>query len=197
MKNGIVGIDEVGRGPLAGPVVVCCVYIPNNFEIPDSVIIRDSKKMTHKQRVSTISWLNEVREIKFEISEISVEVIDKINILEATLLGMRTAFDKLKNRGVDFDEVFVDGNRDPNLDTVKNVKLVVRGDDKIKAISLASIIAKEYRDSIMSEIDLEFPVYGFSRNVGYGTKQHLDALKQYGFTKYHRKSFSPIKNMIE
>lgn len=201
ISKGTIGVDEVGRGPLAGPVVVCCVYINDNLQIPEKLVIRDSKKMTALQRRKVVDWVNGILDNKllaYSIIEISVDIIDKINILEATLLGMKNAFEKICET-VDekaYDDIFVDGNIAPQLDTQKNVVPIVAGDNKILAISIASILAKEYRDDIMRKIGEEFPAYGFGKNVGYGTKKHLDALKKYGYTRYHRKSFAPIKNML-
>lgn len=198
MKHGTIGIDEVGRGPLAGPVVVCCVYLPDDIIFPSSIIVRDSKKMSHKQRVNTIEWIKKQADIKFRIVEIPVEVIDEINILQATMLGMKQAFEGISQiiNAESYEAIYIDGNRSPNLETAKEVVTVVGGDNKIAAISLASILAKEYRDDLMKEIHEEFPVYDFADNVGYGTKKHLEALKRYGYTRYHRKSFAPIKDMI-
>lgn len=201
ISKGTIGIDEVGRGPLAGPVVVCCVYINNNLQIPEKLIIRDSKKMTTLQRRKVVDWINGVLDNKllaYFIVEINVETIDEINILESTLLGMKNAFKEVRET-IDetaYDNIFVDGNIAPQLDTQKKVIPIVAGDNKILAISIASILAKEYRDDIMRKIGEEFPAYGFEKNVGYGTKKHLDALKKHGYTRHHRKSFAPIKNML-
>ena len=196
--HGTIGIDEVGRGPLAGPVVVCSVFAADNLSVPDGVVVRDSKKMSAKQRQKTLAWIRTCPEIKFEIAEVPVETIDLSNILEATMLGMAESFNKLAKTisGNMYDKVFVDGNRAPKLETEKDILTVVGGDNKIMAISLASIIAKEYRDAIMVELDKEFPIYGFAKNVGYGTKQHLEAIKRHGWTPHHRKSFAPVKDMI-
>ena len=199
-NNGIIGIDEVGRGPLAGPVVVCCVYINDKLKIPETMIIRDSKKMTSLQRKKVVDWANGISNediFNYSIAEINVEKIDEMNILKATLFGMKTAFESIKKvvPESNYDAIYVDGNIAPGLCTDKKITPVVSGDDKISAISIASIIAKEYRDDIMRRIGAQFPEYGFEKNVGYGTKQHLDALKKYGYTKHHRKSFAPIKNM--
>lgn len=198
MNHGTIGIDEVGRGPLAGPVVVCCVFLPNDINFPSNIVVRDSKKMSHKQRVNTIDWIKTQSNIKFQITEVPVEVIDKINILKATMFGMKQAFEGVSQivKPENYEIIYVDGNRAPELRTDKDIITVIGGDNEIPAISLASILAKEYRDDLMKEIHKEFPVYCFADNVGYGTKKHLEALKQYGYSKYHRKSFAPIKDMI-
>ena len=191
-----VGIDEVGRGPLAGPVVAACVYVPENVVLPtDLPTIKDSKKMTHRNRKKVVDWLSSQSDIKYSIGSSSVDEIDDINILQATFLAMQRAFDGIKQYIDTSVAVFVDGNRAPVLSPF-NVETVVGGDDLVFSISLASIIAKEYRDEIMRKIDAEYPQYGFAKNVGYGTKQHIEAINKYGPTIYHRKSFEPIKGLL-
>ena len=191
-----VGIDEVGRGPLAGPVMAACVYVPENVVLPtDLPTIKDSKKMTHRNRKKVVDWLSSQSDIKYSIGSSSVDEIDDINILQATFLAMQRAFDGIKQYIDTSATVFVDGNRAPVLSPF-NVETVVGGDDLVFSISLASIIAKEYRDEIMRKIDAEYPQYGFAKNVGYGTKQHIEAINKYGPTLYHRKSFEPIKGLL-
>jgi len=192
-----VGIDEVGRGPLAGPVVATCVYVPGNVVLPtDLPTIKDSKKMTHRNRKMVVDWLSSQSDIKYSIGSSSVEEIDDINILQATFLAMRRAFDDIKQYIDTSATVFVDGNRAPDLSPF-NTKTVIGGDNLVFPISLASIIAKEYRDEIMRKIDEEYPQYGFAKNVGYGTKQHIEAINKYGPTIYHRKSFEPVKGLLQ
>lgn len=189
-----VGIDEVGRGPLAGPVVAACVYVPSNIAIPDDLpTIKDSKKMTHRNRMKVVDWLNSQSDIKYSIGSSSVEEIDDINILQATFLAMKRAFEGVRQY-IDISvPVFIDGNKAPDLPPFQ-VETVIGGDNSVFSISLASIVAKEYRDEIMRKIDLEFPQYGFAKNVGYGTKQHIEAINIYGPTMHHRKSFEPVKS---
>lgn len=188
------GIDEVGRGPLAGPVVAACVYFPDNVIVPEYLPqIRDSKKMTHNNRVKIIHWLDQQDDIRYAIGSASVEEIDEINILQATMLAMERAFYNLSN-----DQkcvVLVDGNRKPNI-ADKQIECIIKGDDNFMSIALASIVAKEYRDNIMKEIDISYPQYGFAKNVGYGTKQHIEAIHKYGPTVHHRKSFAPISSIV-
>ena len=193
-----VGIDEVGRGPLAGPVVAACVYTPDYVDIPsDLPRIRDSKKMTHKNRLQIVEWLHSQTVIKYAISSASVEEIDTLNILQATFLAMKRALSELKNNINYNDEiVYVDGNKIPPLET-RNVQCIIGGDNKIISIALASIIAKEYRDDLMRKIDTSYPQYGFAKNVGYGTKQHIDAIHKFGITLHHRRSFEPIKSIVQ
>lgn len=192
-----VGIDEVGRGPLAGPVVSAAVWI--SFDCckrmqTDGLIVRDSKKMTQKQRQKVVDWISQEdnRSIKWSIASASVEEIDEINILNAALLSMKRAYEELN---LNKSTILVDGNTKPDINS-SNIRAIIDGDEKVFAISVASIIAKEYRDNIMRALDCEFPKYGWKTNVGYGSKVHLDAIKKYGITKHHRKSFSPIKNML-
>lgn len=193
-----VGIDEVGRGPLAGPVVAACVYTPENLYIPDDLpTIKDSKKMTHRNRQKVVKWVEEHDEILFSIAEASVEEIDSLNILQATFLAMQRAFIDLEKRlKVDEYSIFVDGNKIPQLGK-ENVECIVGGDNKILSISLASIIAKEYRDELMAKFGQKYPEYDFAKNVGYGTKKHMQAIYEFGPTEFHRKSFEPVKSMIK
>jgi ribonuclease HII len=194
-----IGIDEVGRGPLAGPVISSAVWISQDAasfikENESNIPVRDSKKTTKIQRRKVVDWVKKYdpNYIKYSIGSASVEEIDNINILNATMLSMRRAYETL-NMKDDIAEinmtVLVDGNKVPELGNVKNVKAVIKGDDKVLAISLASIIAKEYRDKLMIELSKEFPQYSWDTNVGYGSKAHLDAIDKFGITTHHRKSF--------
>lgn len=194
-----VGIDEVGRGPLAGPVVAAAVWISEkglNTLNEGGIVVRDSKKMSRLQRVRALQWINTQPKsiIKYAIAEASVEEIDEVNILNAALLAMARAHESLiSSLEVKNCIALIDGNKSPkNLNAIT----IIKGDDKVPAISIASIIAKEYRDNIMRQFAVQFPVYGWDTNVGYGTKQHIDAIKKFGITAHHRKSFAPIKDMI-
>jgi len=191
-----IGIDEVGRGPLAGPVVASAVWI-NEEGIAliekNEINVRDSKKLSHKQRKNILNWIDKQPEdiLKYSIAMASVEEIDSLNILQATLLSMKRAY-SLLNLTKPF--TLIDGNKAPKLENTQ-VRTIVKGDDTVTSIALASIIAKEYRDNIMRELDKKYPQYGWNTNVGYGSQQHVCAIFQYGATPHHRKTFSPVKDL--
>lgn len=188
-----IGIDEVGRGPLAGPVVAGCVFVPIDLVIPDSLpTIRDSKKMSKHSREKVVDWLYNQSHVKFALGLADVNEIDSLNILNATLLAMRRAFFALN---MQCDRIFIDGNKAPDLGCA-NAECVIGGDNRILSIALASILAKEHRDHLMINIGKIYPQYGFEKNVGYGTKKHIDAISTYGHAECHRKSFEPVKSMI-
>ena len=176
------GVDEVGRGPLAGPVVCCAVIMPEN-DIIDGVT--DSKKLSEKKR-EELSKIIKEKAVAFSIAEISEKEIDEINILEAVKKCMVKAVEGLK---VKPDITLVDGN-----DTGLNIKAkyVVKGDLNSYTVGCASIVAKVYRDNLMVEVAKEFPEYGFEKHKGYGTKAHIDKIKEIGPCRLHRKTF--IKN---
>ena len=184
--NIIAGVDEVGRGPWAGPVYSAAVILDQD-NIPDG--INDSKKTSPRKRKEIFNKITSNH--MFGVGVASVEEIDKINILEATFLAMTRAINNLE---ITPDLVLVDGNITP--ETVIKTKSVVKGDAKSLSIASASIVAKVLRDQYMEEIDLEFPSFNWKRNKGYGTKEHLYALEHHGPTKYHRKSFSPVRKML-
>lgn len=182
----VVGIDEVGRGPLAGPVVAAAVIVdPATLPAELAAHLDDSKKLsaTKRQRLDTLVRTH----CRFAIAEASVAEIDRLNILKATFLAMRRALDGL---GIAVDHALVDGNRPPPLPCP--VTCVVGGDGKSLSIAAASVVAKEYRDRLMRDLDIQFPGYGWARNAGYGTKAHLDALRRLGPTPHHRLSFAPV-----
>lgn len=197
-----VGIDEVGRGPLAGPVVAAAVWIDEigvQTLRNSGLVVRDSKKMTATLRQKVVDWIKTMsdspegeRHVKAFIAQASVDEIDSMNILHATMLAMQRAYTGL---GVTSKFILVDGNRGPNIPQAE-VKTVIKGDDKVLAISLASIIAKQYRDGLMHELAKKYPQYGWDANVGYGTKQHIQAINEVGITEHHRKSFSPVKEIV-
>ncbi len=178
----IAGVDEVGRGPLAGPVV-CASVIMNLDDIIEGVT--DSKKVSEKKREMLFDVIKE-KAISYCISEISPEEIDEINILNATKKCM---INSIKGLSVTPDVVLVDA---VNLDVDVKTEPIIKGDLKSYTIGAASILAKVYRDRLMKEYAKEFPKYGFDRNAGYGTKEHIDMIKEIGPCKIHRRTF--IKN---
>ena len=182
----IIGVDEVGRGPLAGPVISAAIVL-NKEKIPEG--INDSKKLSKKKR----EVINEelISQHKFAIGIASVEEIDKINILQASLLAMKRA---VLNLNIKPQTILVDGNKLPDLEY--NMYPIIKGDSKSISIAAASIIAKVYRDKLMQNLSLQYPGYYWEKNSGYGTKQHLLALDNLGVTPIHRKSFAPIYNML-
>ena len=186
-KN-IAGIDEVGRGPLAGPVVAAAVVIPIGIDFPP---VNDSKKLSEKQRNKLQKMILEIPGIKYAIAELQPEAIDRLNILRASQLAMKKAVLKIKN--VDFS--LIDGLPIPDFPT--ECESIVKGDSKSASIAAASIIAKVYRDNLMLKYSLVFKEYGFEKNKGYGTAQHLEAIKKYGPTPIHRKTFAPIKELFD
>lgn len=183
----IAGVDEVGRGPLAGPVVAAAVILPNDFFLAG---IDDSKKLSEKKRLEYDEIIRK-EAISYSIAMIDAEEIDQINIYEATKKAMLSAIVTL-NRQPDF--LLIDAMK---LDTPFPFESIIKGDAKSVSIAAASIIAKVARDKLMVEISAEYPEYGFQQNAGYGTKEHLTAIKQHGITPYHRKSFAPVKDMVK
>lgn len=177
----VCGVDEVGRGPLAGPVVCAAVIMPLD-EIIEGV--DDSKKLTAKKR-ETLSEIIKEKAIDYAICRIEPQVIDEINILQATKLCMKNAVESLKIKP---DFVMVDGNMTLDIDTPQ--KFVVKGDFYSYSIGAASIIAKVYRDKLMDEYAAVYPGYGFEKHKGYGTAVHIKAIKDLGICPIHRRSFT-------
>lgn len=184
---GLAGVDEAGRGPLAGPVVAAAVMLDPGRRIDG---LRDSKKLSAAAR-ERLAVVIRRDAIAWCIAEASVEEIDALNILNATLLAMRRAVDGLARAP---DDVWVDGNRCPAWPW--RSQAVVKGDDKVAAIAAASILAKTERDRFMRRLHQEYPVYGFAQHMGYGTAVHLEALKVHGVCPQHRRSFAPVKLAI-
>jgi ribonuclease HII len=176
------GADEVGRGPLAGPVVACAVILPDGLVIDG---VKDSKKLSAKKR-ERLSAIIKERAVSWAIGEASEAEIDEINILRATLAAMARAVGKLEPRP---DELIVDGLFAPNVDERIKVICLPHGDALNHSVAAASIIAKVYRDSLMDEFHVKYPQYGFDRNKGYGTVEHIKALQEYGPCPIHRRSF--------
>lgn len=176
----ICGVDEAGRGPLAGPVCAAAVILPENLIIEG---VNDSKKLSEKKREALFDVIKE-KALAYSIAFASVDEIEEINILNAAMLAMKRAVEGLP---VKADYAMIDGNRLPKLDI--DCECIVKGDAKSMSIACASILAKVSRDRLLYEYADEFPEYGFDKHKGYGTKLHVEALKQYGPCKYHRPSF--------
>lgn len=182
----IAGVDEAGRGPIAGPVVAAAVIFEKNVYHPQ---INDSKKLNENMRENLYEWIIQ-NCISYAVSIINHDVIDEINILQATLRAMKTAVEELE---VQPNLILIDGNKSFSVND-KEIKTIVRGDSKSFSIAAASILAKVTRDRIMREAAIKFPEYLWDKNKGYPTKAHIDAIKNYGITPLHRKSF--LKNII-
>lgn len=188
----IIGLDEAGRGPLAGPVVAAAVIINPKFKIINSEV-NDSKKLTSKNREEIFEFFKKRSNVKWGIGIVSEKVIDKINILEATKIAMKKALRQAKgklNRKVDF--LILDGNFNLNINLPQ--KSIIKADQKVFSCALASIFAKVTRDKIMEKEHKKYPEYGFNRHKGYGTFFHFKMLEKHGPCKIHRKSFYPIKS---
>jgi ribonuclease HII len=184
----IAGVDEVGRGPLVGDVVTAAVILDPNKPI---VGLADSKKLTDKKRQALAIEIKE-KALCYCIARANIDEIDELNILHATMLAMKRAVEGLE---IPAEFVFIDGNRLPDISIP--AQAIVKGDTLVAEISAASILAKVARDDEMIELDKAFPQYGFAGHKGYPTKAHLAALEAHGITEHHRKSFKPIKKIIE
>ena len=184
----LAGVDEAGRGPLAGPVIAAAVILD-----PDNPVegLRDSKQLTEKRRESLYDEITG-KAIAWATGRADVEEIDRINILQATLRAMRRAVEQLQPAAV---YVLVDGNQCPSLDCP--VEAVVKGDSKVAAISAASIIAKVTRDREMIEMDGLYPGYGLAGHKGYPSSRHLEALQRLGITPIHRRSYAPVRKLLD
>jgi ribonuclease HII len=181
------GVDEAGRGPLAGPVTVAAVILDPGQTI---VGLGDSKKLSKKRREALFPEILE-RSLAWSIVEVSVEEIDRINILQATLVGMKRAVEQLSPAP---HLALIDGNHSPSLDC--EVKTIVQGDSLVPAISAASILAKVSRDRLMEKMHQQYPGYGFDQHKGYPTAGHLRQLQEMGPCEIHRKSFAPVRNLL-
>lgn len=182
----IAGVDEVGRGPLIGPVVACACILPVNFYHKD---IKDSKKLSEKKREEMYKIIKE-NAISIGLGIVSEKVIDEVNIYEATKIAMKEA---IKNLNITPEHVLIDAMKlELNIPSTS----IIKGDAKSESIAAASIIAKVTRDHMLDEMDKEYPMYDLKNNKGYGTKKHLEALQTYGPCKYHRVSYSPVRNAL-
>ena len=185
--NKTAGVDEVGRGCLAGPVFAAAVILNNDINTKD---IKDSKKIPFRKRILLSEYIK--KNSIYAVGTASVEEINKINILNASLLSMKRALNKLKLRP---SIAYIDG-----LFVPKNMKIkceaLIKGDEKIISIAAASIVAKATRDLFMINLGKKFPKYKWNKNFGYGTAEHLNGLKKYGVTRHHRKKFKPIHNIL-
>jgi ribonuclease HII len=183
----IAGVDEAGRGPLAGPVVASAVILDDLNPIEG---LNDSKKLTARTRERLFDEIR-AKALCFCIAEATVEEIDRLNILQATMLAMRRAVEGLRLKPV---KVLVDGNRIPQL--MIPAEAIVKGDAKVKAISAASILAKVHRDRLCETLHEAHPEYGFDGHKGYPTASHIEALKQHGACIHHRRSFAPVREVL-
>ena len=183
----IAGVDEVGRGPLAGPVTAAAVILdPSN--IPQG--LNDSKKLSAKRRENLYDLI--LKSATVAVAHVSVEEIDRINILQASLLAMRNAVAALNPQPA---HLLIDGNRVPDPINIP-AQPIVKGDGKSLSIAAASIVAKTVRDRLMAELSLQNPGYGWEKNAGYPSKQHILALQRLGVTPHHRRSFRPVHNIL-
>ena len=182
----IAGVDEVGRGSLIGPVYAAAVILNKSI---NKKLLKDSKSLTKSKREILSKYIK--KNSIWSVGKASVKEIEKINILQASLLAMRRAIKKLKKKP---SLVLIDGNKLPELNNYK-LKSIIKGDQKIPSISAASIIAKVTRDKVITNLGKKFIGYHWDQNYGYGTKQHLKAIKNLGITSHHRKTFSPINKI--
>ena len=196
----IAGLDEAGRGPLAGPVVAVAVMISKKPQFKIKNLLKetkDSKRLSTKKREKLYQFLNKNSNIEWGIGRVSEKIIDKINILEATKLAMKRAVKKLETRSkkqeTRIDFVILDGNL--KIDLPIPQKSIIKADNKVFSCAAASIIAKVKRDEMMKRYHKKYPQYGFDKHKGYGTELHRKMLKKYGPCKIHRKTFKPVKSL--
>ncbi len=196
INSPVIGLDEVGRGPLAGPVISCGCHFKNYTilnELKDFIL--DSKKLSEKKRELSFKFLQNLKKekiIDFHLGIANVEEIDNINILEATKLSMKRVVDKFNLKNA---QLIIDGNFSLNYKSYKE-KSIIKGDNKSLSIAAASIIAKVHRDRLMKKLSIKFKDFGWEKNAGYGTKKHIENIHRFGPTIHHRKTFEPIKSLI-
>ena len=196
LEHPVIGLDEVGRGPLAGPVVSCGCYF-KNYKIQNEFkdYIGDSKKLSEKKRERSFKFLQNLKKdniIEYHLGIANVEEIDQLNILEATKLSMKRVVNKFN---IENAYLLIDGNFSLNYKSYRE-QSVIKGDDKSLSIAAASIIAKVHRDRLMKKLSLKFKEFGWEKNAGYGTKIHIENIHRLGPTIHHRKTFEPIKSLI-
>ena len=184
----IGGVDEVGRGPLIGPVVACCCVLPDNFNLEG---LNDSKKLTEKKRNEYYSYL--IENTIYGIGIIQPEEIDEINIYQASKKAMLQAIEEVRKQ-INLEHVLIDAMP---LDLDIPTTSIIKGDAKSISIAAASVIAKVTRDRLMYELDIKYPQYGFKKHKGYPTKLHLEAIKKYGLIEGYRKTYGPVKEILE
>ncbi len=182
------GCDEAGRGCLAGPVFAAAVILPNDFPLE---ILNDSKKLSHKQRESARVEI-EAKALAWGVARVEAEEIDRINILNASILAMHLALDMLSVRP---EFILVDGNRFKDYNKIRHA-CMIKGDGRFASIAAASILAKTHRDEFMESLSVEYPVYEWNKNKGYPTQRHIGIIEQYGQTIWHRKTFIVKKQLI-
>ena len=187
--NNICGVDEVGRGPLNGPVVTACVILPKDFKLDG---LTDSKKLTEKKREQYYEYIINNCTC-YAVGECSPEEIDKYNILEATKIAMKRAIDQV-NEQMKVEYVLIDGNM--KFDFAYPYQSIVKGDSKSISIAAASVVAKVTRDHMMIELDKKYPMYGYKKNKGYPTKAHIEAINKYGLIEGYRKSYGPVMEVL-
>ena len=187
MREKNAGVDEVGRGSLVGPVYAAAVILNNSIK---KKFIKDSKKLTKSKREILSKYIK--KNSIWAVGKASVKEIEKLNILNASMLAMKRAIKKLDKKP---KKVLIDGNQIPKMKN-DNLKYIIKGDEKIPEISAASIIAKVERDKLMKKMSLSFKKYGWDNNAGYGTKDHIKAIKKFGVTRFHRKTFQPIHKIL-
>ncbi|WP_397447388.1 ribonuclease HII [Polaribacter sp. R77954] len=184
-----VGTDEAGRGCLAGPVVAAAVILPKNFSHP---FLNDSKQISEKKRDELRPFI-ENHALTFGVSFVWQQEVDDINVLQASITGMHRAIDALK---ITPEFIIVDGNKFRNYKKIPH-KTIVKGDAKFQSIAAASVLAKTYRDEYMAKIHQEYPMYNWQKNKGYPTKAHRNAIREFGATKYHRKTFKLLPEQLK
>ena len=185
----IGGVDEVGRGPLVGPVVAACCVLPKDFVLEG---LTDSKKLSEKKRDAFNEYIKE-HALAYGIAEVSPEVIDEVNIYEATKIAMKDAIKQVQNQ-LNLEHVLIDAMP---LELEIPSTSIIKGDSKSISIAAASVLAKVYRDSLLYELDKKYPMYGYKNHKGYPTKKHIEAIQKYGLIEGYRKSYGPVKDIIE
>ena len=196
LKKPVIGIDEVGRGPLAGPVVSCaCIFLDYSIAQSQLFFFNDSKKLTPKKRKKALHIIYQLKnnnKLNYALGFANVNEIDSLNILEATKISMGRAVQKLN---YDKANLIIDGNTNLKLSHYTS-KSIIKGDQQSYSIATASIIAKVHRDRYMCHLSTQFPCYGWEKNAGYGTKKHIEQIYKKGITDHHRRTFEPIKSLI-